>query len=52
MEGKGKPHTDQQKEITNDLNYNASGMLTSLPLSDLNNFKCLLFVAHCEHITD
>jgi hypothetical protein len=28
----------------NDLNYNASCMLTSVPVSDLENFKCLSFV--------
>jgi hypothetical protein len=46
-EGTEKPHMDKYKEITNDWNYVASCMLTSLPVSDLENLKCLIFVAEC-----
>jgi hypothetical protein len=34
MEGREKAHTDKQKEIMNDWNYDASCVLTSLPVSD------------------
>jgi hypothetical protein len=43
MEGIDKPHTGKYKEITNDLNYDASCTLTSLPVWYLN-FKRLIFV--------
>jgi hypothetical protein len=33
------------KGITNDWNYDASCTLTSLPISNLDNFKGLIFVA-------
>jgi hypothetical protein len=36
---------DKYKEIMNYRNYDASWMLTSLPVLDLQNFKCLAFVA-------
>jgi hypothetical protein len=36
---------DKYKEITNDWDYDASCMLTSLPVWDLENFKRLIFVA-------
>jgi hypothetical protein len=45
MEGREKPHMDKYKEITNDRNYDASCTLTSLLVSDLENFKCLISVA-------
>jgi hypothetical protein len=45
MEGIEKPRMDKYKEITNDWNYEASCMLTSLLVWDLENFKCLIFVA-------
>jgi hypothetical protein len=32
-------------DITNDWNYDASYMLTSLLVLDLENFQCLIFVA-------
>jgi hypothetical protein len=51
MEGKEKPHTDKHKEITNDWNYNASCMLTSLSAWNLKNFKHLIFVLQCVHIS-
>jgi hypothetical protein len=44
MEGIEKPHVDKYKEITNNWNYDASCTLTSLPVWDLENFKCLIFV--------
>jgi hypothetical protein len=45
MEGIEKPHTDKYKEIMNDWNYDASCMLTSFLVWDLENFKCLIFIA-------
>jgi hypothetical protein len=45
MEGREKPHTDKYKEIMNNWNYDASCMLTSLPVWDLKNLKHLIFVA-------
>jgi hypothetical protein len=45
MEGTEKPHMDKHKEITSDWNYDASCTLTSLLVWDLENFKCLIFVA-------
>jgi hypothetical protein len=44
MEGIEKPHPIKYKDIMNDWNYDASFMLTSLPVQDLENFKCLVFV--------
>jgi N6-adenosine-specific RNA methylase IME4 len=49
MEGREKSHMDKYKESTKDWNYDASCMLTSLPVSDLENFKCLIFVAQTVH---
>jgi hypothetical protein len=40
----GREHTDKYKEVTNDWNYDASFMLTTLPVWDLENFKRLAFV--------
>jgi hypothetical protein len=37
MEGRSKPRMDQCKRITNDLCYDASGRLTSLPIRQLEN---------------
>jgi hypothetical protein len=45
MEGTEKPHMDKYKEITYDRNYDANYMLTSRSVSDLENFKYLIFVA-------
>jgi hypothetical protein len=45
MEGREKPHTDKCNEITNDSVYDASCTLTSLPVSDAENFRRLIFVA-------
>jgi hypothetical protein len=36
---------DKYKKIGNEGNYDASCMLTSLPVSDLEICKCLIFVA-------
>jgi hypothetical protein len=44
MKGIEKPHTDKRKEITNNWNYDASCTLTSLPVWDSENFKCLISV--------
>jgi hypothetical protein len=49
MEGTEKPYVDKYKEITNDWNYDASCTLTSLPVSDLENFMHLIFVAQSKH---
>jgi hypothetical protein len=49
MEGGEKPHTFKYKEIKNDWNYDASCTLISLPVRDLENFKCLIFVAESVH---
>jgi hypothetical protein len=49
MEGIEKPHTDKYKELTNDWNYDASFALTSLLVSDLENFKRLIFVVQSVH---
>jgi hypothetical protein len=45
-----KQRTDKYKEITNDWNYDVSYTLTSLPVSDLENFKRLFFVAQSVYI--
>jgi hypothetical protein len=49
MDDREKSHTDKYKEIANDWNCDASCTLTSLPLSDLENFKLLSFVAQSIH---
>jgi hypothetical protein len=49
MEGTEKPHMDKYKENTNDRN-NSSAMLISPPVWDLENFKCLIFVAQSVHV--
>jgi hypothetical protein len=43
MEGKEKPHMDKHKYNTNDWNYDASYMLTSLLVSDFKTFSVLDF---------
>jgi hypothetical protein len=48
MEGTDKPHTGKYKEITNDSNYDATCMLTSLSVRNLEKFKCLIFVVQCS----
>jgi hypothetical protein len=50
MEGREKPHTDKYKEITNDWNYDASCMFTSLLVWNLENFIHLIFVAQSVHV--
>jgi hypothetical protein len=45
MEVREKLRTNKYKEITNGWNYDASCALTSLPVSDVENFKRLIFVA-------
>jgi hypothetical protein len=47
MEGLEKPHMDKYKEITNDWIFDASCMLTSLSVWDLENLKCFVFVVQC-----
>lgn len=49
MEGTEKPYTEKYKEIMNNWNYNANYMLTSLPVLNLENSQCLIFVAQCVH---
>jgi hypothetical protein len=44
MERIEKPRTDKYKEITNNWNYDASCMLTSLSVWDFENVKRLIFV--------
>lgn len=46
MENIGKPHSDQCKEITNDWHYDASYMLTSLPVWYIENLKLIIFAVH------
>jgi hypothetical protein len=41
----GSQHTDKYKEIAKDFNYDASCTHSLLPVSDLQKFKCLTFVA-------
>jgi hypothetical protein len=50
IEGVEKPHVDKYKEIMNDWNYDASCRLISLPVWDLEHFKCLVFVAQSVHV--
>jgi hypothetical protein len=52
MEGIGKPHTSKYNEITNNWNYDASCTLTSLPVWDLENFRCLVFVVQSVHVSE
>jgi hypothetical protein len=52
MEGVEKLHTDKYKEIMNNWNYDASCMLTSLPVWDLENLKRLIFVVQSVHETN
>jgi hypothetical protein len=49
-EGREKSHTEKYKDITSDWNYDASCTLTSLPFSDLENFKGSIFVAQSVQI--
>jgi hypothetical protein len=46
MEGRGKPHIGKYQEITNDWNFDARCMLTSLSSSNSEHLKSLIFVAH------
>jgi hypothetical protein len=48
MEGLEKPLTSKYK-IMNEWKYVASCVLTSLPVWDLGNFKCLSFVVQTAH---
>jgi hypothetical protein len=50
MEGIEKPHTDKYKAITNDWNYDASYMLTSILVWDLEDFKHLVFVVQSAQL--
>jgi hypothetical protein len=60
MEGREKPQTKNYKEVKNDWIYDASCMLTSLPVWDLENLKRLIFVAqsvplplkHVRYVTE
>jgi hypothetical protein len=45
MDGREKPHTNKHKEIKIDWIHDASCTVTSLPVSGLEHFKCLIFVA-------
>jgi hypothetical protein len=45
MEHTEKLHKEKYTKIMNNCNYDASCMLTSLKVSDLENIKCLIFVA-------
>jgi hypothetical protein len=51
MEGTEKPHMDKYKEIMNDWNHGTSCMQTSLLVSDLKNFQCLISVVQCVEKT-
>jgi hypothetical protein len=51
MKGREKPHVYKYKEIMNNWNYDASCMLTSLPVSDVEHFEQLVFVAQSvQHV--
>jgi hypothetical protein len=50
VEGREKPHTDKYMEITNDWNYDTSCTLASLPVSDIENIKRLIFVAESVQV--
>jgi hypothetical protein len=43
MENTEKPLMNKHKEIMKDWNYDATCTHTSLPVSDLENLKCLIF---------
>jgi hypothetical protein len=45
MEGRERPHVEKYEEIMNVWNYDTSCTLTSLPVLNFENFKCLIFVA-------
>jgi hypothetical protein len=45
MEDREKPHMNKYKEIMNDWKYDTGCTLTSLPISDFENLKHLIFVA-------
>jgi hypothetical protein len=45
MEGRQKPSTDKYNKIMNNWKYDASSVLTSHSVSDLENFRFLIFVA-------
>jgi hypothetical protein len=45
MERREKPHTYEYKKVTNGWNCDANCKLTSLPVSDLEHFQRLIFVA-------
>jgi hypothetical protein len=45
VEGREKSHMDKHKEIMNDKNYDANCLLTSLLVSDLENFKHVISFA-------
>lgn len=44
MEGRERPHTNKYNDITNDLSYDASCTLTTLPVCELQNFERLISV--------
>jgi hypothetical protein len=48
MEDTGRTYTDKYKEIMNDWYY-SSCILTSLTVSDSENYQHLLFAAHTVH---
>jgi hypothetical protein len=51
MKGTEKLHEDKCKEIMNDWNDDVCCTLTSLPVSGLINFTCLIFVSQTVHAT-
>jgi hypothetical protein len=51
MEGRQKPHMEKYKETTNDWNYDANCMLTSLLVSHLENFLCLILLHRVYQMT-
>jgi hypothetical protein len=50
MEGREKPHMDKYVEIVSDWNCDTSCMFTTCPVLDLENFRCLIFVAQSVQI--
>jgi hypothetical protein len=49
MEAGENQNMGKYKEIMNDGNYGSTCLLTPHPVLDVENFKCLIFVAYCLH---
>jgi hypothetical protein len=51
MGGRKNPFVLKCRNITNEYNYDTGCTLTSLPISDIENLKSMIFVAQCVHCT-